>query len=86
MALDIVRAESVSQAAGILAGDDGAHFLGGGTFLVRAMTACDLPIRKFVLADGLEVEGATLANGLLRIDLRRRSQTLEIRQIPITSQ
>jgi HSP20 family molecular chaperone IbpA len=40
--------------------------------------------RSFVLADGLEVEGAKLANGLLRIDLRHRRQSLEIRQIQIT--
>ena len=53
MALDIVRAESVAQAASLLAGDDGARFLGGGTFLVRALTGGDLSIRKFVLADGL---------------------------------
>ena len=40
--------------------------------------------RGFVLAENLEVEGATLTNGLLRIDLKRRVQTPEIRQIPIT--
>jgi CO/xanthine dehydrogenase FAD-binding subunit len=60
MGLDIVRADSVSQAATLLAGDDGAHFLAGGTFVVRAMTAGEVSIRKLVLADGL---------GLDRIDL-----------------
>lgn len=40
--------------------------------------------RGFLLADNLEVESATLTNGLLRIELRRRPQTPEIRQIPIT--
>lgn len=54
MALDIVRADSVEQAASALAADDGARFLGGGTFLVRALTAGDGSIRKFVLADGLD--------------------------------
>ena len=56
MALDIVRANSVEQAASALAGDDGARFLGGGTFLVRALTAGDGSIRKFVLADGLGLD------------------------------
>jgi len=40
--------------------------------------------RSFILAEGLEVEGARLSNGLLRIDLRRLHPTPEIRQIPIT--
>ena len=55
----------------------------GRTFLHKGIANRSFQ-RSFVLADGLEVEGATLANGLLRIDLRRRRQTLEIRQIPIT--
>lgn len=67
MALDIVRADSVAAAAGVLAGDDGARFLGGGTFLVRALTAGDGSIRKFVLADGLGLDaietGATVTIG-----------------------
>jgi CO/xanthine dehydrogenase FAD-binding subunit len=62
MALDIVRAESVMHAAGVLAGDDGAHFLAGGTFLVRAMTAGDVSIRKFVLADRLGLDRITLGD------------------------
>lgn len=40
--------------------------------------------RSFVLADGLEVDNAALANGLLRIELRRIPPNLQIRQIPIT--
>lgn len=41
--------------------------------------------RSFVLADGLEVSGATLDNGLLNIDLKRplpatRVRTVEIRK------
>lgn len=41
--------------------------------------------RSFVLADGIEVEGAVLDNGLLNIDLRRpladeRVRSIEIRQ------
>lgn len=43
-------------------------------------------VRTFVLADGWEVEGARLNNGLLRIDLRKLRANPQIRQIPITSQ
>ncbi len=62
MALDIVRVDSVGQAAGVLAGDDGARFLGGGTFLVRALTAGDISIRKFVLSDGLGLDRITVGD------------------------
>jgi HSP20 family molecular chaperone IbpA len=41
--------------------------------------------RSFILAEGIEVEGAKLADGLLRIDLRRVRQSPRIVQIPITS-
>ena len=40
--------------------------------------------RSFVLAENLEIEGAGLSNGLLRIELKRFRQTPQIRQIPIT--
>lgn len=40
--------------------------------------------RSFILAEGLEIEGARLGNGLLRIDLKRFRPTPQIRQIPIT--
>jgi HSP20 family molecular chaperone IbpA len=40
--------------------------------------------RGFLLAENLEIAGATLVNGLLRIELKRRLPNLEIRQIPIT--
>jgi HSP20 family molecular chaperone IbpA len=40
--------------------------------------------RSFVLAEGLEIEGARLSNGLLRIDLKRFRPIPQIRQIPIT--
>ena len=41
-------------------------------------------LRSFVLADGWEVEGANLANGLLSIELKRIRLTQQIRQISIT--
>lgn len=40
--------------------------------------------RGFLLAENLEVESATLTNGLLRIEMKRCVLTPEIRQIPIT--
>lgn len=40
--------------------------------------------RTFILADGWEIEGARLSNGLLRIDFRKLRPTSQIRQIPIT--
>ena len=40
--------------------------------------------RGFLLAENLEVESAELSNGLLRIELKRRPQIPDIRQIPIT--
>jgi HSP20 family molecular chaperone IbpA len=42
-------------------------------------------IRSFVLADGLEVEGAWLEHGLLHIDLRRPEPARRVRTIPIRS-
>lgn len=40
--------------------------------------------RSFVLADGVEVEGARLENGLLRIALKRRPQQNVVQTIPIS--
>lgn len=42
--------------------------------------------RIFVLAEGLEVVGATLDNGLLSVDLKRRMPEQAARTIPITRQ
>lgn len=39
--------------------------------------------RSFVLAEGVEVAGATLENGLLHIDLRRRVPDPVVQTIPI---
>jgi HSP20 family molecular chaperone IbpA len=39
--------------------------------------------RAFVLADGLEVEGARVEHGLLHVDLRRPRAAPTVRQIPI---
>lgn len=40
--------------------------------------------RSFVLADGVEVDGARLENGLLSIALRRRPQQSVVQTIPIS--
>lgn len=40
-------------------------------------------VRSFILADGMEVEGATLEHGLLHIDLFRPEPKKKVRQIPI---
>jgi len=40
-------------------------------------------VRSFILADGLEVDGATLEHGLLHIDLVRPEPEKKVKQIPI---
>ena len=42
-------------------------------------------IRSFVLADGLEVDGARLEHGLLHVDLGRPEGVPAVRRIPITA-
>lgn len=53
MALGIVRADSVRQAASLLAADTAARFLGGGTLVVRDVNYGDGAIGTLVLADDL---------------------------------
>ncbi|HEY7900878.1 MAG TPA: Hsp20 family protein [Caulobacteraceae bacterium] len=40
-------------------------------------------VRGFVLADGMEVEGATLEHGLLHVDAVRPEKQTLVRQVPI---
>ena len=40
-------------------------------------------VRSFILADGMEVEGASLEHGLLHIDLYRPEPEKKVKQIPI---
>ncbi|MGZ8407413.1 MAG: Hsp20 family protein [Caulobacteraceae bacterium] len=40
-------------------------------------------VRSFVLADGVEVESATLEHGLLHIDLKRPEPEKRVKRIPI---
>jgi HSP20 family molecular chaperone IbpA len=53
-------------------------------FLHRGIAARQFQ-RSFVLADGVEVAGATLQNGLLHIDLRRSRPDSVVQTIRITS-
>ncbi|MDX5361271.1 MAG: Hsp20 family protein, partial [Alphaproteobacteria bacterium] len=41
--------------------------------------------RSFLLADGIEVQSARMADGLLHIDLRRPRAEEVVREIKITS-
>jgi HSP20 family molecular chaperone IbpA len=56
----------------------------GRDFLHRGIAARQFQ-RKFVLADGMEVQGAELRDGLLTIDLVRLEPERKIKRIPIAS-
>ena len=51
-------------------------------FLHRGIAARGF-VRSFILADGMEVEGASLEHGLLHIDLFRPEPEKKVKQIPI---
>ncbi|QBX36580.1 Hsp20 family protein [Brevundimonas sp. S30B] len=53
-------------------------------FLHRGIAARGF-VRSFVLADGLEVQGARLERGLLHVDLLRPDQKATVQSIPITT-
>lgn len=54
----------------------------GVTYLYRGIAARQFH-RTFLLADGIEIGGATLENGLLNIDLTRPVAPEQVRTIPI---
>jgi HSP20 family molecular chaperone IbpA len=54
----------------------------GRVFLHRGIAARQFQ-RSFVLADGVEVSGATMENGLLHVDLRRAVPDTVVRTIEI---
>jgi HSP20 family molecular chaperone IbpA len=56
----------------------------GGNLLHRGIATRQFQ-RSFVLADGIEVTGAALEDGLLRIDLERPLANSEVRSIAISS-
>jgi len=51
-------------------------------FLHRGIAARGF-VRSFILADGMEVDGAELEHGLLHIDLFRPQPQRKVKQIPI---
>ncbi len=57
----------------------------GRVFIHRGIAARQFQ-RAFVLAEGIEVEGAFLDNGLLHIDLKRPLPEVRVRAIPINGQ
>jgi len=61
---------------------DGAAARPEDAYLHRGIAARGF-IRSFVLADGMEVEGATLEHGLLHIDLIRPEPETRIVKVPI---
>ena len=63
--------------AGKNTGDDSARI-----YLHRGIATRQFQ-KSFVLADGMEVAGAKLANGLLKIDLERKSPEPTVRKIRI---
>ena len=62
--------------------DAGASSGENQAFLHRGIAARGF-VRSFVLADGLEVEEASLEHGLLHVDLKRPERAETIRRIPI---
>ena len=54
----------------------------GRIFLHRGIAARQFQ-RAFVLAEGIDVEGAWLDNGLLHVDLRRPQPEVRVKTIPI---
>lgn len=52
-------------------------------FLYRGIAARQFQ-RSFLLAEGIEIEGASLDNGLLHVDLQQHIPEPEVRTIPIT--
>src|SRR5215469_10669914 len=57
---------------------------GDRAFLHRGIAARGF-IRSFILADGMEVEGAVLEHGLLHVDLMQQEPEKLVRRIPIRS-
>ncbi|HEY5289186.1 MAG TPA: Hsp20 family protein [Caulobacteraceae bacterium] len=53
-----------------------------GSFLHRGIAARGF-VRSFILADGMEVQGATLEHGLLHVDAFRPERASVVRQVPI---
>ena len=66
----------------VIAGKRGENGEEARDFLHRGIAARGF-IRTFVLADGMEVEGATLEHGLLHVDVARPEPERAVQRIPI---
>lgn len=80
--LSVTVEENQLVIAGRRGGDADAAESDGRAFLHRGIAARGFN-RSFVLADGMEVEGATLEHGLLHIDLARLEPERLVKRIPI---
>jgi HSP20 family molecular chaperone IbpA len=75
--LEVTLEDNQLNIAGKRDGVDGER-----AYLHRGIAARGF-IRAFILADGMEVEGASLEHGLLHIDLFRPEPEKKVKQIPI---
>ncbi len=75
--LEVTLEDNQLNIAGKRDGADGER-----AYLHRGIAARGF-IRSFILADGMEVEGASLEHGLLHIDLFRPEPEKKVKQIPI---
>ncbi|MDW3205202.1 MAG: Hsp20 family protein [Alphaproteobacteria bacterium] len=78
--LTIQREDDQLIVIGRQASEDGEERI----FLHRGIAARQFQ-RRFVLAEGIEIDGATLSNGLLDIDLRRPRPEARVEKIAINS-
>ena len=69
---------------GVSGKGDGKAAEGERAFLDRGIAARSF-VRSFVLAEGVEVEGAVLEHGLLHIDLLQKEPEKQVKRIPIRS-
>jgi HSP20 family molecular chaperone IbpA len=75
--LEVTLEDNQLNIAGKREGADGER-----AYLHRGIAARGF-VRSFILADGMEVEGASLEHGLLHIDLFRPEPEKKVKQIPI---
>jgi xanthine dehydrogenase small subunit len=67
VAFVVVRVDSVKEAAAMLAVEDGARFVAGGTLVIRDVNSGDRSIDTLVLSDGLGLDRITVAKGRAEI-------------------
>ncbi|SDB07836.1 FAD binding domain-containing protein [Bauldia litoralis] len=67
MALDIVKVDSVREAAATIAASGDAYFLAGGTILARVANTGGFPVRTMVLSDGLGLDAIAVDGDTIEI-------------------